>query len=47
MSRAGIGRIDNPEAFDHDAAFQSAWSGDAFDNNEWTNEHGAGKMYAS
>ena len=40
-------RIDDPEAFDHDAAFQYAWSGDAFDNSEWTAEHGAGKTYQS
>ena len=47
MSRAGIGRIDDPEAFDQDAAFQSAWSGDAFENKKWSNEYGAGKTYAS
>jgi len=40
-------RIDDPEAFDHDAAFQYAWSGDAFDNTEWTAEHGDGKTYQS
>lgn len=40
-------RIDDPQAFDHDAAFQYAWSGDAFDNTEWTAEHGDGKTYQS
>jgi NADH dehydrogenase (ubiquinone) flavoprotein 1 len=40
-------RIDNPEAFDHEAAFQRAWSGDPFDNQEWASKHGAGKTYAS
>jgi NADH dehydrogenase (ubiquinone) flavoprotein 1 len=40
-------RIDNPEGFDHEAAFQKAWSGDPFDNNAWTKEHGDGKTYAA
>jgi len=40
-------RIDDPEGYDHDAAFQCAWSGELFDNDEWTTEHGAGKTYAS
>lgn len=40
-------RIDDPESFDHDAAFQSAWSGDPFDNQAWVEEHGDGKTYAS
>jgi hypothetical protein len=40
-------RIDNPEAFDHEAAFQKAWSGDPFDNQNWVSEHGDGKAYAS
>jgi len=38
-------RIDDPDGYDHDAAFQNAWSGEAFDNEEWTTEHGAGKTY--
>jgi len=40
-------RIDDPESFDADAAFQTAWSGDPFDNKEWVSEHGDGKTYAS
>merc|ERR1712025_319323 len=40
-------RIDDPASFDSDAAFQKAWSGDAFDNAEWTEEHGGGKTYVS
>jgi len=40
-------RIDNPDGFDHDAAFQTAWSGDPFDNSDWTQEHGAGMTYSS
>merc|ERR1712232_1283602 len=39
-------RIDDPDGYDHDAAFQNAWSGEAFDNEEWTTEHGSGKTYA-
>jgi len=39
-------RIDNPEGFDYDAAFQKAWSGDPFDNEEWVSKHGDGKTYA-
>merc|ERR1712176_1260188 len=38
-------RIEDPDGYDHDAAFQNAWSGEAFDNEEWTTEHGAGKTY--
>eukprot|EP00548_Thalassiothrix_antarctica_P006054 CAMPEP_0194131998 /NCGR_PEP_ID=MMETSP0152-20130528/2580_1 /TAXON_ID=1049557 /ORGANISM="Thalassiothrix antarctica, Strain L6-D1" /LENGTH=493 /DNA_ID=CAMNT_0038826905 /DNA_START=128 /DNA_END=1609 /DNA_ORIENTATION=+ len=40
-------RIDDPSSFDHEAAFQKAWSGDAFDNAEWTDEFGGGKTYVS
>jgi NADH dehydrogenase (ubiquinone) flavoprotein 1 len=40
-------RIDDPSSFDAEAAFQKAWSGDPFDNAQWTKEHGAGKTYAS
>ena len=40
-------RIDNPEGFDHEAAFQKAWSGDPFDNAEWTKEYGDGKTYVA
>ena len=40
-------RIDNPTAFDHEAAFQKAWSGDPFDNAEWTKSHGGGQTYIS
>ena len=29
-----------------DAAFQKAWSGDPFDNEEWVSQHGDGKTYA-
>merc|ERR1712150_227952 len=39
-------RIDDPASFDHEAAFQKAWSGDPFDNAEWVSEHGAGLTYA-
>jgi len=38
-------RIDNPDAFDHDAVFQTSWSGDPFSNEEWTDEFGAGLTY--
>ena len=38
-------RIDNPEGFDHEAAFQKAWSGDPFDNADWVAEHGDGLTY--
>jgi len=38
-------RIDDPEGYDHDAAFQEAWSGDPFDNSDWVDEHGAGMEY--
>ena len=34
-------------AFDHDVAFQSAWSGDPFDNGEWTEEHGGRQTYGA
>jgi NADH dehydrogenase (ubiquinone) flavoprotein 1 len=40
-------RIDNPEGFDHEAAFQKAWSGDPFSNSDWTKKHGAGMTYAA
>ena len=40
-------RIDNPGAYDHEAPFQKAWSGDPFDNQEWASEHGDGKTYAA
>merc|ERR1712087_509398 len=40
-------RIDDPASFDADAAFQKAWSGDPFDNQEWVDHHGDGKTYAS
>jgi len=40
-------RIDNPASFDHEAAFQKAWSGDPFDNAEWAAAHGDGLTYAS
>ena len=40
-------RIDDPSSFDAEAAFQKAWSGDPFDNAQWTKKHGAGKTYAS
>ena len=39
--------IDNPESFDHDAAFRSAWCCDPFDNGEWTEEYGGGQTYVS
>jgi len=38
-------RIDNPDDFDHDGAFQKAWSGDPFDNDAWVDEHGGGMTY--
>merc|ERR1712087_88702 len=38
-------RIDDPSSFDHDAAFQTSWSGDPFANNEWANEFGEGLTY--
>lgn len=38
-------RIDNPESFDREAAFQKAWSGDPFSNEEWVKEFGDGKTY--
>ena len=40
-------RIDDPSSFDHEAAFQKAWSGDAFDNAEWVKKHGDGLTYSS
>ena len=33
--------------YDPEAAFQSAWSGGAFDNKEWVDEHGDGMAYKS
>merc|ERR1712151_385799 len=39
-------RIENPDSFDFDKAFQKSWSGDAFDNQAWVDEHGGGKAYA-
>jgi len=33
-------RIDDPSSFDPEKAFQYAWSGDPFDNQEWVDEHG-------
>merc|ERR1712241_1028095 len=38
-------RIDDPSSFDHEAAFQTSWSGDPFDNSEWTEQFGAGLTY--
>ena len=38
-------RIDDPEGFDHEAAFQTAWSGDPFDNADWVAENGDGLTY--
>jgi len=35
-------RINDPTAFDHQAAFQKAWSGKPFNNHEWTQQYGAG-----
>jgi hypothetical protein len=35
-------RIDDPDAFDHDAVFQRSWSGDPFSNQDWTDQYGAG-----
>jgi NADH dehydrogenase (ubiquinone) flavoprotein 1 len=40
-------RIDDPSSFDHEAAFQKAWSGDPFDNAEWVAAHGDGLAFAS
>jgi hypothetical protein len=40
-------RIDNPAGFDHEAAFQYAWSGDPFNNGDWVKKHGDGKAYLS
>merc|ERR1712003_581776 len=40
-------RIDHTDQFDFDKAFQKSWSGDPFSNQQWTNEHGAGKTYMS
>jgi len=40
-----VDRIDDPEAFDHEAVFQTSWSGDPFENTEWTEEFGAGLTY--
>jgi NADH dehydrogenase (ubiquinone) flavoprotein 1 len=40
-------RIDDPSSFDHEAAFQKAWSGEPFANSEWTKQHGGGKTYAA
>jgi len=40
-----VDRIDDPEGFDHEAVFQTSWSGDPFENNEWTDEFGAGLTY--
>ena len=36
-------RIADPAAFDKEAHFQHAWSGEAFANAEWTKEYGGGK----
>lgn len=38
-------RIDDPSSFDHDAAFQTSWSGDPFANDEWVDEFGDGLTY--
>jgi NADH dehydrogenase (ubiquinone) flavoprotein 1 len=38
-------RIDNPDAFDHDAVFQKSWSGDPFSNIDWAKEFGDGLTY--
>merc|ERR1712232_1532778 len=40
-------RIESPGSFDHNAAFQKAWSGDPFANDEWTKEFGGGKTYVA
>merc|ERR1719329_934814 len=40
-------RIDDPSSFDAERAFQHAWSGDPFDNSEWTEEQGSGLTYSS
>jgi len=40
-----VDRIDDPEGFDHEAVFQTSWSGDPFENNDWTDEFGAGLTY--
>jgi NADH dehydrogenase (ubiquinone) flavoprotein 1 len=39
-------RIDDPDSFDHEAAFQKSWSGDPFANDKWVKEHGGGLSYA-
>jgi NADH dehydrogenase (ubiquinone) flavoprotein 1 len=38
-------RIDDPASFDHEAAFQTSWSGDPFENDEWVDEFGEGLTY--
>mmetsp|Transcript_21581 Transcript_21581/g.43090 ORF Transcript_21581/g.43090 Transcript_21581/m.43090 type:complete len:494 (+) Transcript_21581:45-1526(+) len=42
-------RIDDAAegTYDPEAAFQKAWSGDAFSNKEWVDEHGDGMAYKS
>merc|ERR1712238_375926 len=40
-----VDRIDDPEGFDHEAVFQTSWSGDPFENDDWTDEFGAGLTY--
>jgi NADH dehydrogenase (ubiquinone) flavoprotein 1 len=40
-------RIDNPAGFDPEKVFQKAWSGDPFNNSEWTQKHGGGKTYVA
>jgi len=38
-------RIDKPDEFDFNKAFQKSWSGDPFQNQEWVDQHGDGKTY--
>ena len=38
-------RIDDPEGYDYEGAFQKAWSGDPFANDSWVKDHGDGLEY--
>ena len=40
-----VDQIDDPEVFDHEAVFQTSWSGDPFKNTDWTEEFGGGLTY--
>ena len=40
-----VERIKNPKNFDTDAAFQTAWSIDAFNNKTWVEQRGNRKAF--